>query len=202
MEKKQFLYLAFLAFLVAGLVALYYVWLSQDQIYVENSSLEATTVDLSSATGGQLQNVWVKAGDSVAANQAVAQIGNAVVKTKDAGTIISVNDDIGKVFAPSEKVATMIDPGDLRVVAQVEEDKGLSDIKIGQRAFFTVDAFGSKEFSGIVDEISPTSRSGDVVFNISNTREEKEFNIKIRFDTAHYPELKNGMSAKVWIYKN
>jgi multidrug resistance efflux pump len=96
----------------------------------------------------------------------------------------------------------MIKPDDLRVVAQIEEDKGLSEVTVGQRAFFTVDAFGSKKFDGIVDEVSPTSRQSDVVFNISSQRQEQEFNIKIRFDVNKYPELKNGMSAKSWIYKD
>jgi hypothetical protein len=53
-----------------------------------------------------------------------------------------------------------------------------------------------------VDEVSPTSRQSDVVFNISSQRQEQEFNIKIRFDVNKYPELKNGMSAKSWIYKD
>jgi multidrug resistance efflux pump len=83
----------------------------------------------------------------------------------------------------------------------VQEDKGLSQIKVGQSAIFTVDAFGSKEYSGIVDEISPTSNQGDIVFNISGTRQEQDFDVKVRFDTTQYPELKNGMSAKLWIYK-
>jgi multidrug resistance efflux pump len=113
-----------------------------------------------------------------------------------------VKDDIGKNFAPYEAVATMINSEDLRVVAQVEEDKGLADIRVGQPAYFTVDAFGSKKYSGIVDEISPTARSGDVVFNISSARQQQEFNVKIRFNVSDYPELKNGMSAKAWIYKN
>ena len=95
----------------------------------------------------------------------------------------------------------MINPNDLRVVGQVEEDKGLKDIKIGQSAIFTVDAFGSKQYSGIVDQINPTSDAGDIVFNISNTRQENNFDVKIRFDVNQYPELKNGMSAKLWIYK-
>jgi PAS domain-containing protein len=88
----------------------------------------------------------------------------------------------------------------LRVVAQVEEDKGLANIKVGQRVAFTVDVFGSKKFEGVVDEVSPTSRQGDVVFNISSQRQVNEFNVKIRFDVSKYPELKNGMSAKAWIY--
>jgi len=77
----------------------------------------------------------------------------------------------------------------------------LSDIKVGQSAIFTVDAFGSKQYSGIVDQINPTSDTGDIVFNISGTRQEMNFDVKVRFDVNQYPELKNGMSAKLWIYK-
>ena len=65
---------------------------------------------------------------------------------------------------------------------------------------FTVDAFGAKKYSGVVDEVGSTSHAGDVVFNISDQRQVAQFDVKIRFNSQLYPELKNGMSAKVWIY--
>jgi len=68
-------------------------------------------------------------------------------------------------------------------------------------ASFTVDAFGSKKFFGIVDEISPISDQSGIVFNISDKREVKQFDIKVRFDIKAYPQLKEGMSAKIIIYK-
>jgi multidrug resistance efflux pump len=201
-KRKELIFLAAFIFLIAGAIGLFYVYLARNQVYVEKSSIEAPMIDLSSQNGGLLQRLLVQAGDTVQENQPVAQVGNDLVKTKNAGVIISVNNNIGKNFVPDEPVATMIKPEDLRVVVQVEEDKGLSDIRIGQKAYFTADAFGSKKYSGLVDEISPTSRDSDIVFNISNTREPKEFDVKIRFSITDYPELKNGMSAKTWIYKN
>ncbi len=201
-NNKSLLILVFTGFIVAIIVGLLYFNLSKNSIYVENSSIEADLIDLSSASGGVLQTVFVKAGDEVKAHQTVAQVGNSLVKTKVGGIILSINDGLGKNFAPNEAVAEMIQPDELKVIAQIEEDKGLNEIKVGQRVTFTVDAFGTKEFSGLVEEISPTSRSGDVVFNISTARQEKEFNIKIRFSVTEYPELKNGMSAKVWIFKD
>ena len=71
---------------------------------------------------------------------------------------------------------------------------------IGDPVTFTVDAFGGKEYIATVDEMSPTSNQSEVVFNISDTREVKQFDIKARFDVNAYPELKNGMSARMWIY--
>ena len=200
--KKNLLILAILGFIMAGIVASMYIFLARNQVYVEKSQIVAPMINLSSQGGGKLEKLYVSSGDTVEENKIVAQIGQELVKTKESGVIISAENDTGKTFLPGEAVAIMIKPSDLRVVAQVEEDKGLSEIKVGQRAFFTVDAFGSKKFDGIVDEVSPTSRQGDVVFNVSSQRQVNEFNIKIRFDVNKYPELKNGMSAKSWIYKD
>ena len=143
----------------------------------------------------------VKNGDLVKEDQLVAQVGNEFIKADTDGLIINVNDDLGKNFGPGQAVVSMIDPTNLRVVGHLEENKGLTDIKVGQQATFQVDAFGSKNFYGIVDEISETSRASDVVFNISDTRQQQIFDIKVRYNIADYPELKNGMSAKISVYK-
>ena len=66
---------------------------------------------------------------------------------------------------------------------------------------FTVDAYGAKEYHGVVDSVSPTARTSDIVFSISDKREEKQFDVKVKYDIYAYPELKNGMSVKMWIYK-
>jgi len=200
--KKNLIILAILGFIMAGIVAGMYVFLSRNQVYVEKSQIVAPIINLSAQNGGKLEKMYVSPGDTVSENQIVAQVGQELIKPKGSGIIISTENDMGKIFLPGETVVSMIKPDDLRVVAQVEEDKGLSEIKVGQRAFFTVDAFGSKKFDGIVDEVSPTSRQSDVVFNISSQRQINEFNVKIRFDVNKYPELKNGMSAKSWIYKD
>lgn len=200
--KRSFLYLAVAGFLVAGVLIAIYIFFSQNQIYIEKSLIEATPINLSAQNGGVLNQVLVKTGDNISENTPVAVVGTEVVKSKGAGVVINVNENIGKNFSPNESVVTIIRLQDLRVVSSIEENKGLADIKVGQRATFTVDAFGSKKFSGIVDEISPTFRQGDVVFNISTQRQVNEFDIKIRFEETKYPELKNGMSAKVWIFKD
>jgi multidrug resistance efflux pump len=201
-SKNNLVILAFFGFIVAGIVAGMYISLAKNQVYVEKSQIVAPMIGLSSQDGGKLEKLFVSPGDAVSENQVVAQVGQELVKTKDSGIVITAENDMGKIFSPGEAVVTIIKPDDLRVVAQAEEDKGLSEIKVGQRAFFTVDAFSSKKFDGIVDEVSPTSRQGDVVFNISNQRQVNEFNVKIRFDIEKYPELKNGMSAKSWIFKD
>jgi multidrug resistance efflux pump len=202
LSRNVWILTVFIALILIGGASVFaYLKVSQSRIYTDSADIEAPLINLAPQSSGILEGVYVKAGDFVNADTVVAQVGNELIKTKVAGSISSVNDNVGKIFNRGEMVVAMFDPTQLRVVGSIAEDKGLADIRIGQVASFTVDAFGSKEYEGIVDEISPTSRQGDIVFNISDKREVKEFNVKIRFDINKYPELKNGMSAKLWIYK-
>jgi multidrug resistance efflux pump len=173
---------------------------SSTRIGIDTSLISAPLINLSPTAGGQLIQTYVNEGDMVAANTPVAEVGNEIIETKVAGEIVTVQTDIGMTFNPGQAVVTMIDPTQLRVVGTIDENKGLSKIQVGQLASFTVDAFGSKKYDGVVDEVDPTSNQSDVVFNISDQREEQQFNVKVRFNTQEYPELKNGMSAKLTIF--
>ncbi len=199
--KKMIIIGAAALVIVASVVGLL-VWLNlQQRVYTDAAQISAPITDLSPINSGILQEVLVNPGDTVTANEPIARVGNEIIKATSDGLIVSVNNDIGKNFNPGEVVASMINPTDLRVVGHIEEDKGLKNIEVGQPVTFTVDAFGSKKYYGVVDEIGDTSRSADIVFNISDKRQVQEFDVKIRFDINAYPELKNGMSAKIWIYK-
>jgi multidrug resistance efflux pump len=200
-NQKRLLIAVIFGFVAAIIIGMLYYFQMQKYIYIEKCQILAPAIGLSSQTGGNLQKLFVEEGDYVSQNSNIAQIGNEIIIARSGGVIISVQKEIGNNFNPGEAVAEMIKPDDLRVVARVEEDKGLSQIKTGQPAFFQVDAIGSKKYSGIIDEVTPTARTSDIVFNISTQRQLQEFEIKIRFDRSKYPELLNGMSAKAWIYK-
>lgn len=177
-----------------------YWQMSSSRISIDTSIISAPVIDLSPTAPGQLEETYVNEGDVVDINTPVAKVGGEIIKTKVAGEIISVQKNIGKSFNPGQSVVSMIDPNELKVIGTIDENKGLNNIRVGQLANFTVDAFGSKTYSGVVDEVSPSSRQTDVVFNISNARPVQQFNIKVRFDQTKYPEIKNGMSAKLTIF--
>ncbi len=202
-QKKTLIW--FIGIILIGACALgIYLYVSSHYVYIDKSVIEAPIISLSPANSDILQEVFVKAGDSVTANEPIARVGDQIIKAKVAGLIVSVNQNIGQFENPlagQAVVATMIDPTQLRVVGNLDEDKGLEDIHVGDVAKFTVDAFGSNEYYGIVDEISQTSEAS-VTNNIFNQRPTNEFSIYVRFNPARYPELKSGMSARVWVYKN
>lgn len=178
---------------------IYWIYTSS-QVYIDTATIEAPLINLSPSQPGTLQEVYVHEGDYVNDDAVVARVDNELVKTKVAGIVVSVPQTIGAVVDPTQPVVTMIDPTQLRVVGKIDEDKGLDRIAVGDRVAFTVDAFGSKNFYAVVDEVSPTSNQSAVVFNISDKREVKQFDIKARYDYSAYPDLKNGMSARMWVY--
>jgi multidrug resistance efflux pump len=201
-KARRIMVISLVVFVVVGtIVGFFYLNTISKRVYVEKSEIDATQISLSSQSGGVLSELFVNIGDEISQNTVVARLGSELVKSKDAGLVISRQDQIGKFFAPGEAIAVMIRPADLRVIGRVEEDKGFQDIKVGQKVIFEVDAFGTKQFEGVIDEVSQTSRPSDVVFNISDQRQENEFDVKARFNISQNPELKNGMSAKMWIYK-
>lgn len=186
--------------LVFGALGLFFVIKSSlSTVLIDKSSIAAPVINLSATAPGTLEDTYVQAGDSVLANTPLARIGTELITSKVDGTIVSIQKDLGKSYKSGETIVSMIQPSELRVVGQIEENKGLADLAVGQTATFTVDAFGSKTYYGVVDSIAPTSNTGDVVFSISDKRQEQIFNVKVRFDVRAYPELKNGMSAKLAI---
>jgi len=202
-QNNRGLILAIILAVIIIVVSSTYLYFSLigGRIYTDKAAVSAPTINLAPQGSGLLEEILVNVGDSVPANTVVARIGNELIKTKVVGVIMATQSDTGKLFNRSETVVSMFDPNELRVVGRIDEDKGLSDVKVGQEVEFTVDAYDSKKYTGVVDEISPASREGDVVFNISDKREVKQFDVKVRFDISKYPELKNGMSAKMWIKK-
>ena len=200
-KKKGFLILAILAVIIGGLVGFFYWKTVKNQIYIEKGEIYAPTIELSATTGGILKNVFVKEGENVAANTAVARVGDEIIKTLTSGLVIKTENSIGENFPAGSPIVTIINPEDLHMEGTIEEDKGLSDIKVGQKVVFTADAFGSKTYQGIVYEVSPSSKEKGLSFSISDKRAVNDFVVKINFDQKKYPELKNGMSTKIWVYK-
>jgi multidrug resistance efflux pump len=180
--------------------ALAYLGVSNQRVTIDTAQLQAPEISLAPTTPGVLKQMYVHAGDTIPANTVVAQVGTELIKSTSAGLVISTSDQVGAIVSAASPVATMIDPTALRVVGKIDEDKGLSRINVGDRVVFTVDAFGSQKFEGVVDEVSPTSHASDVVFSISDKRQIQKFDVKVAYDQTLYPQLKNGMSARIWVY--
>jgi multidrug resistance efflux pump len=186
---------------IGTILGVFTFWVAtRNRVQIDNSYIDAPLISLSPTMPGTLQAVYVKVGDTVEPNTQVAKVGDEIINAKVHGVIATVSHQEGQLFTPGTPVVSMVNTREEKVVGKIDEDKGLKDIKVGQVATFTVDAFGSKQYKGIVEEVSPISNQNAIVFSISDKREIKQFNIKVAFNIQDYPELKNGMSAKLTIY--
>jgi len=193
---------ALLLLAVAALAGgLLYWQILQSRVYIEKAEISAPIISLGPQTPGIIDRFYVREGESVRRNQVLAKVGDELIRAKTGGTVIALMNTPGQLVTGQDAVVRMVDTAEFRLVGRVEEDKGLSDIRVGQRVVFTVDAFGPREYYAVVDSIAATSRQSDIVFSISDKREEREFEVKAKYDPEDYPELRNGMSAKMWVYK-
>lgn len=190
--------------LVVILVAggyLFYL-LSEGRVSIDNSLVQAPIISIAPTTPGIISQMNVWEGEKIAKGDTIAVVGGQPISADTDGLVIMANNQIGSIVSSANPVAQLIQPQYLRVAGTIDENKGLSDIKVGQVVSFTVDALPGQTFWGYVDEISPTAKQTQATFSISSERPTQQFVIYARFDASKYPAIKNGMSAKMTIYTN
>ena len=177
-----------------------YLALTANTVKIDTSYLDAPIEQVSPATPGTLNAIYVKDGDHVAANTPLALVGAETEYAKTAGIIDGAPLVIGSYYAPGQSIMSIIADTKMRVIGTIDETNDLNKIVPGQRASFTVDAFPGKTYQGVVDEISPVSKDAGVAFTISDKRPVKQFYVYVRFDATKYPELRSGMSARIYVH--
>lgn len=174
----------------------------KDRVNIDDSLIQAPIIAVSPQAPGTLTDLRVYDGEKVKKGDVLAIVGTQTLNAYQDGIIISTAQSIGGLASAQAPVIQMINPVDMRVAGTIDENKGLDKIKIGQPVSFTVDALPGEIFWGYVDEISPTAKQTQLQFSISSERPTQQFLIYARFDASRYPEIRNGMSAKMTVYTN
>lgn len=172
------------------------------RVFIDNSLIQAPIINITPSQNGKVEEFLVKEGQKVDKGDALAVVGSSTLRANTQGLIVSASDLTGSSVTTATQLIQMIRPTDLRVAATIDETKGLSDIKVGQVVTFTVDAFPNKTYWGYVDEVSSTAKVDQLAFSVSSERPTQQFIVYAKFDVNKYPEIKNGMSAKMTVYTN
>ncbi len=172
----------------------------QGRVKIENSLVNAVIVPIAPTTVGKLRTISVIEGQKVKKGDALAEVGSEVIRAYSDGTVIETNKQIGATVSPQTPVVKMINLNEMRISGTIDENKGFNQLKLGQVVSFTIDALPNKLFWGFIDEISPTAKQTSLSFSISSERPTQQFEIFARFNANSYPEIKNGMSAKMTVY--
>jgi multidrug resistance efflux pump len=170
------------------------------RVFIDTSVIEAPIITIAPQTPGKLLEMDVYENETIKKGDLLAIVSGQSLYADTDGLIITTNDQIGSLTSTQNPTVQMINTKDLRVAGTIDENKGLSDVKVGQPASFTVDALSGKTFWGYVDEVSPSSKQTQLSFSISSERPTQQFVVYVRYNGEKYPEIKNGMSAKLTIF--
>ena len=187
--------------LIVIIVGGFYYWqIRKDRVFIDNSQINATLITVSPTTTGRLFEIDAKEGKFLKKGDTIAVVGSETIRSTTDGLVVMVNNQAGGSFTPQNPVAQIVDPSQMRIAGTIDENKGLNKLRVGQIASFSVDAFPGQRFWGFVDEIAPTAKQTQLSFSISSERPTQQFQIYVRFPANQYPQLKNGMSAKLTIF--
>jgi len=188
-------------FVAAALIGSYFFYqLLRNRVPIEDSLIQAPIITISPETPGKILDLKVYEGKRVKRGDALAIVGTSSLNAYQDGLIVSTDNAIGSIASAQTPVVQMINFADMRVAGTIDENKGLDNIKVGQVVSFTVDAFPGQTFWGYIDEISPTAKQTQLQFSVSSERPTQQFIVYARFNAYAYPQVKNGMSAKMTVY--
>ena len=122
------------------------------------------------------------------------QRAESIVAAPAAGVIESMDLRPGDLVGPNQPVARMLEPSQIWVRVYVPEPE-LARVRVGQKAFLTVDTFPKAEFSGRVVEIRTQAEYTPRNVQTLDQRMDQVFGVKVAIDPA--PQLKPGMAATV-----
>lgn len=186
--------------LVAGGYFLYAFF--QGRLFIDDSLVQAPLVAITAPVAGTLTEVDAYEGEFVNKGDSLAIVAGQTVYAPTDGLVVMADNQIGSSVNPQTPVIQLINAEDMRIAGTIDENKGLSDIKVGQVVSFTIDALPGKTFWGYIDEISPSAKSTQNAFSISSERPTQQFVVYAKFDAKAYPAIKNGMSAKMTVFTN
>jgi multidrug resistance efflux pump len=201
LRGKRFLKAAAISLVLLAAIIFYILFGKlSERVFIDDSLIQSPIITVSPATTGTVREIDVKEGQSVSRGDTLAVVGSETLRADTNGLIVSASDLTGSTVTPQTPLIQMIAPVNLRVAGTVDETKGLGRIKVGQAVSFTIDAFPGYTYWGFVDEISPNAKQTQLSFTISSERPTQQFVVYARFDSARYPEIKNGMSSKMTVY--
>ncbi len=200
-KNKKLLRIAVGVFVVALLLVAFIIFQKMTgRVFIDNSVIQSPVITISPSLSGKVQELDVKEGESVQNGDTLAVVGSETLRADTDGLVISAPDLTGSTVNPTTQLIQMIRPVNMRVAGTIDENKGLKDIHVGQVVSITIDALPGNTYWGYVDEISPSAVAPAFSFSTSTERATQQFTVYAKFNSALYPSIKNGMSAKMVVY--
>lgn len=201
-DPKVLRIIILIAVALVTVVSVVFYSLRVGRIFIDDSLIQAPIISVAPVAVGTLSEMDVYEGEKVQKGDSLAIVNGQTLYAATNGLVVFAQNQIGGTVGGASPFIQLINTDTMRVAGTIDENKGLSDIHVGQVASFTVDALPGKTFWGYVDEISPSAKQTQAAFSISSERPTQQFIVYVKFDSNRYPEIKNGMSAKMTVFIN
>lgn len=205
-----------LALLIISLTAvwLYFDYQNKHYIVTDDARVDAMLVKAAPQISGKIIELSFEENDLVKANQIIGRLSDdalpvaanvdlTAIRSPISGQIIKKLATPGEMASPSGPVALLVNPEDIYITANIEEDK-VERVKPGQKVQLTIDAFPEVYFTGQVAHIGsaststfsllPTQSSGNTFIKVT-----QRVPVKISFKGQYQYKLLPGMNAVVKI---
>jgi HlyD family secretion protein len=130
-------------------------------------------------------------------DQINATIDNAVIESPINGVVLEKNLEIGEIAFHGTAILTIADVTDTWIKIYVNEVQ-MGRVKLGQKAFISVDSYPNKKFEGTVVTISDKAEFTPKTIQTKDERVKLMFAVKISLPNPRQ-ELKPGMPADAYI---
>ncbi|MEN6350932.1 MAG: HlyD family efflux transporter periplasmic adaptor subunit [Syntrophomonas sp.] len=196
-------------------VLLYFNYQNKHYIITDDAKVDTMLVKAAPQISGKILELSFEENQLVEENQIIGRLSDEAlpvganvdliaIRAPIGGQIIKKLASPGEIGTPSSPVALLVNPDDLYITANIEEDK-IERVKTGQKVDLTIDAFPGVYFKGQVDSVGsasastfsllPTQSSGNTFIKVT-----QRIPVKIRFQGKYKEKLLPGMNSVVKIY--
>lgn len=215
-DKKKFIWLVILL-IIAFVVAIVWWWNYRKYVSTIDANLDGGRVNVSASVMAPLSAVFKHEGDSVKRGELLAMLDSTATENYQ---IVSPVDGLiakqwvvpGDLLQPGENIFTLNEGKELWVAVYLQETK-FNEIRMGQSALFTLDAYPGLTFYGKIFYIGANAASEFSLIPPDNasgnyTKVAQRIPLRISIDRVEGKEklkanlrLLSGMSANVKIIK-
>ncbi|MCY0877546.1 MAG: HlyD family efflux transporter periplasmic adaptor subunit [Firmicutes bacterium] len=132
----------------------------EGQVTASGTIAPANEATIEAPTSGQISQVKVSLGQTVAQGQTVATLSNGQTITSPiAGTVVNLNTSTGGYVSAGETIMTVANMKTIYADVTVSEDD-IRNVKVGQSVTLTLPALPNKTYSGTVSTVGALGSSG------------------------------------------
>ena len=139
--------------IIGGLIGVYFWRQSANYLTTGNASVNTNLIHIVPPAAGRLDRFSVVVGSYVEENEVIGRVENGgFLRSPVDGVVVHTNAVLNQVVSPHNAVAVIADINNVHIQANIEENH-LARLRVGQRAYVSIDFFGNQQFQGYISKI-------------------------------------------------